>query len=157
MMLFVLVAYLSLVFVLVAILHRIERHLAIPGFGDDAGRLPRPADARAGESGARSHGGGARAVIVRAIPFLAVATLAATVALAQPPAAKASAAEVLMRWAPLLLWGFAFNLLISIAAMAVGTLFGVPVGIAQLSRRAPVSLGARVLTQLFRNSPWLVL
>jgi polar amino acid transport system permease protein len=157
MMLFVLVAYLSLVFVLVAILHRIERHLAIPGFGDDAGRLPRPAGAGATASGARSRGSGARAVIVRSIPFLAVATLAATVALAQSPATKASAAEVLTRWAPLLLWGFAFNLLISFAAMAIGTLFGVPVGIAQLSRRVPVSIGARVLTQLFRNSPWLVL
>jgi polar amino acid transport system permease protein len=154
MMLFVLVAYLSLVFVLVGVLHRIERRLAIPGFGHDADERSGPA--RLAETSARPRGK-ARAVIVRLIPFLAVATLAATIALAQPLAAKASAAEVLMRWAPLLLWGFAFNLLISLAAMAIGTLFGVPVGIAQLSRRAPVNVGACIFTQLFRNSPWLVL
>ena len=157
MMLFVLVAYLSLVFVLVGVLHRIERRLAIPGFGHDAGeRLPRPGDVPLAAKSAGARRKGTRTVIVRLIPFLAL-TLAATIALAQPLAAKASAAEVLMRWAPLLLWGFAFNLLISFAAMAIGTLFGVPVGIAQLSRRVPVSVGARILTQLFRNSPWLVL
>ena len=58
---------------------------------------------------------------------------------------------------PLLLWGFAFNILISIAAMAVGTVAGVPVGIGQLSQWKAVRIGARVVTQLFRNSPWLVL
>jgi polar amino acid transport system permease protein len=84
--------------------------------------------------------------------------VAATVAFAQQPiSAKASAIEVLLRWAPLLLWGFAFNILISILAMAVGTAAGVPVGIAQLSRLSIVRVCARILTQLFRNSPWLVL
>ena len=38
MMLFVLFAYLFLVFVLVGVLHLIERRLAIPGFGQDAGK-----------------------------------------------------------------------------------------------------------------------
>ena len=38
MMIFVLFAYLFLVFVLVGILHAIERRLAIPGFGQDAGQ-----------------------------------------------------------------------------------------------------------------------
>jgi polar amino acid transport system permease protein len=80
------------------------------------------------------------------------------VALAQQPgAAKASSLVVLMRWMPLLLWGFAFNILISLMAMAVGTLAGVPVGIAQISRFAAVRVLARIVTQLFRNSPWLVL
>ena len=64
---------------------------------------------------------------------------------------------MLIRWAPLLLWGFAFNILISIMAMAIGTVAGVPVGIAQLSRFAAVRVAARIVTQLFRNSPWLVL
>jgi polar amino acid transport system permease protein len=70
---------------------------------------------------------------------------------------KSSASEILVRWAPLLLWGFAFNILISLMAMAVGTLAGVPVGIAQISRFAAVRVLARIVTQLFRNSPWLVL
>jgi polar amino acid transport system permease protein len=160
MMLFVLFAYLFLVFVLVAILNGIERRLAIPGFGHEPGRkLPRLAEARAGDASAPTGKGQAtRAVAVR-VALLSIATIAmgATLALAQQPAAKASAVEVLTRWAPLLLWGFTFNLLISIAAMALGTLAGVPVGIAQLSRRTPLRVSARLLTQFFRNSPWLVL
>jgi polar amino acid transport system permease protein len=64
---------------------------------------------------------------------------------------------VLVRWAPLLLWGFAFNILISLLAMGLGTLAGVPVGIAQLSRFRLLRAAARAVTQLFRNSPWLVL
>jgi len=75
----------------------------------------------------------------------------------QPHAPRASALEVLIRWAPLLLWGFGFNILISIMAMAIGTVAGVPVGIAQLSRFRIVRIAAGVITQLFRNSPWLVL
>ena len=84
--------------------------------------------------------------------------LGATVAAAQPPAViKASSFEVLVRWAPLLLWGFGFNILISIMAMGIGTVAGVPVGIAQLSRLRPVRIASIAVTQLFRNSPWLVL
>jgi polar amino acid transport system permease protein len=84
--------------------------------------------------------------------------LFATVAAAQPPAAiKASSFEVLIRWAPLLLWGFGFNILISIMAMGIGTVAGVPVGIAQLSRLRPLRIASSAVTQLFRNSPWLVL
>jgi len=88
----------------------------------------------------------------------AAAALGATVAAAQPPAAiKATSFEVLIRWAPLLLWGFGFNILISIMAMGIGTVAGVPVGIAQLSRVRSVRILSSAITQLFRNSPWLVL
>ena len=45
MMFFVLFAYLFLVFVLVGVLHLIERRLAIPGFGQDAGKqMPQLSD-----------------------------------------------------------------------------------------------------------------
>ena len=90
--------------------------------------------------------------------FALIVGLGATMAVAQQPhAAKATSLEVLVRWAPLLLWGFGFNILISIMAMAIGTVAGVPVGIAQLSRFRLVRIVAGVVTQLFRNSPWLVL
>jgi polar amino acid transport system permease protein len=90
--------------------------------------------------------------------FALIVGLGATMAVAQQPAAvKATATEVLIRWAPLLLWGFGFNILISIMAMAIGTVAGVPVGIAQLSRFRLVRIAAGITTQLFRNSPWLVL
>jgi polar amino acid transport system permease protein len=41
--------------------------------------------------------------------------------------------------------------------MLIGTLAGVPLGLLQLSPSRPARIAARWLTQLFRNSPWLVL
>src|SRR4029453_7139346 len=160
MMIFVLFAYLFLVFALVAVLNVIERRLAIPGFGQERGKdMPRYGDVVVPVAVPASRGEEARPAVARiAILFVLIVGVGATVALAQQPAvAKASSLEVLMRWMPLLLWGFAFNILISIMAMAVGTAAGLPVGIAQLSRFALVRVCARIVTQLFRNSPWLVL
>ncbi len=161
MMGFVLFAYLLLVFALVGILNAIERRLAIPGFGQDRAKdmprygdvaLPRPALPPRAEKESRP------AIARITLLFILIVGIGATMALAQQPAAaKASSTEVLIRWAPLLLWGFAFNILISLLAMAVGTAAGVPVGIAQLSRFASLRVAARIVTQLFRNSPWLVL
>jgi polar amino acid transport system permease protein len=64
---------------------------------------------------------------------------------------------VLWRWAPLLLWGFLFNLIISALSMALGTVAGVPLGIFQMSPNPLVSRPAILVTQFFRNAPWLVL
>ena len=64
---------------------------------------------------------------------------------------------VLWRWAPLLLWGFLFNLIISALSMAVGTAAGLPLGIMQMSPNPLVPRPARLVTQFFRNAPWLVL
>lgn len=90
--------------------------------------------------------------------FVLVVVVTTGAAVAQAPApAKATALEVLWRWMPLLLWGFFFNILISIAAMAIGTVAGVPVGIAQVSPSRVARIPAKIATQLFRNSPWLVL
>ena len=68
-----------------------------------------------------------------------------------------SFATVLWRWAPLLLWGFLFNLVISALSMALGTAAGVPLGIFQMSPNPLVSRPAILVTQFFRNAPWLVL
>ena len=57
----------------------------------------------------------------------------------------------------MLLKGFLFNLLISALAMALGTAAGLPLGILQTSRSGPMQTTARLVTQFFRNSPWLVL
>jgi polar amino acid transport system permease protein len=46
---------------------------------------------------------------------------------------------------------------ISLFAMAIGTVLGVMLGLAQISRAALVRKLAWFTTQLFRNSPWLVL
>jgi polar amino acid transport system permease protein len=68
-----------------------------------------------------------------------------------------SIVTILLRWAPLLLWGFLFNLLISVLSMAAGTAAGVPLGIMQLSPLRPLAWTAGLITQFFRNAPWLVL
>jgi len=70
---------------------------------------------------------------------------------------KASVFEVLVRWMPLLLQGFVFNLVISVCAMAVGTIIGAALGLGQISLYGWVRKVSWIVTQFFRNSPWLVL
>lgn len=64
---------------------------------------------------------------------------------------------VILRWSPLLLWGFLFNLLISALAMMLGTAAGLGLGLMQLSSLRLLSRMSWALTQFFRNAPWLVL
>jgi len=63
----------------------------------------------------------------------------------------------LMKWAPLVFQGFLFNLLVSFLSMAIGTIAGVVMGLAQISLLLPVRTGSWLVTQFFRNAPWLVL
>jgi len=65
--------------------------------------------------------------------------------------------QVIVKWAPLLLTGFAFNILISALAMLLGTIAGLALGIGLLSDLLPIRQISRALTQIFRNAPWLVL
>jgi polar amino acid transport system permease protein len=65
--------------------------------------------------------------------------------------------EALVKWIPFLLKGFALNLLISFFAMVIGTVAGAALGLMQISLLAPVRGGSWIVTQFFRNSPWLVL
>ncbi len=64
----------------------------------------------------------------------------------------------LWRWVPFILFqGFVFTLIISFLTMVVGTFLGVFLGLGQLSPIKPLSWVSMVITQIFRNSPWLVL
>ncbi len=65
--------------------------------------------------------------------------------------------DVLLKWAPLIGGGFLFNIAVSIASMAIGTLSGVLLGLGQISPSRPIAKISWFLTQFFRNSPWLVL
>jgi polar amino acid transport system permease protein len=65
--------------------------------------------------------------------------------------------KTIFLWTPFLLKGFGFNLLISFMSMAIGTALGAVLGVFQISLFLPVRLSSKVLTQFFRNSPWLVL
>ena len=72
-------------------------------------------------------------------------------AFAQADPDKASIFEVLLRWMPLLLKGFVFNLVISVCAMAVGTIVGAALGLGQISLHGWLRKFAWIITQFFRN------
>jgi polar amino acid transport system permease protein len=91
--------------------------------------------------------------------FLAIALcLAIGIGDAQAaPAAAASILATLIKWTPLLARGFALDLAMSFLAMAIGTAAGVGVGLGLISLRAPVRGVSWLVTQIFRNAPWLVM
>jgi polar amino acid transport system permease protein len=69
-----------------------------------------------------------------------------------------TAFATLVKWIPFLFTsGFLFNILISMFAMLFGTLAGAALGLGQISKLAVIRRSAWFLTQLFRNSPWLVI
>ena len=80
------------------------------------------------------------------------------VTLAQGSYSTAQAFEALSRWLPFLVTkGFALNILISFMTMLIGTIAGILLGLSQVSPIRIVSRLSWFATQLFRNSPWLVL
>jgi polar amino acid transport system permease protein len=76
---------------------------------------------------------------------------------AQGARVVSSPLEVIAKWAPLLLTGFGFNILISALSMLLGTIAGLGLGLGLLSELAPIRQVSWALTQIFRNAPWLVL
>ena len=69
-----------------------------------------------------------------------------------------NAFETLLKWIPFLFSsGFLFNVLISLFSMLFGTLAGAVLGLGQISKISPIRRASWFLTQLFRNSPWLVI
>jgi len=72
--------------------------------------------------------------------------------------------HTLLKWTPLMflgppneLGGFVLNILVSFISMALGTFMGLWLGIGQISTNRFVRNLSWFITQLFRNSPWLVL
>lgn len=64
----------------------------------------------------------------------------------------------LVKWMPFLFEsGFLFNILISMFAMLFGTLAGAALGLGQISKLPFLRRFCWFITQLFRNSPWLVI
>ncbi|EDP64034.1 polar amino acid uptake family ABC transporter, permease protein [alpha proteobacterium BAL199] len=89
--------------------------------------------------------------------LVGILVLSAGVAQAQTGAATESVLAILLKWTPLLFQGFIFNLAISFLAMAGGTAVGTALGLWQISLLPPVRAGSWLVTQFFRNAPWLVL
>jgi len=68
------------------------------------------------------------------------------------------AMAALFKWIPFIVQsGFLFNILISFFAMLIGTAAGVVLGLMQISPNGFIRIPAQIITQTFRNSPWLVL
>ncbi|MGI9512979.1 MAG: amino acid ABC transporter permease [Anderseniella sp.] len=98
------------------------------------------------------------------LPWWTLPVLAAIImmwpmtAYAQSTYTMADATAALVKWLPFLVFqGFVFNILISITTMALGTVAGVVLGLMQISPNRTISRSAWLITQTFRNSPWLVL
>ena len=91
------------------------------------------------------------------LPLALIAILGPTFAFAQSSQGLLMPFAVLLDWAPLLLKGFLFNLVISVSAMALGTTAGLVLGLGQISLFRVVRDSSWFLTPVFRNAPWLVL
>ena len=94
---------------------------------------------------------------------LAAALLFAEAA-AEDEEGRISALGAIVKWTPLMLFGpkgelggFLLNIVVSFLAMAMGTVMGAAVGLGRISPVAALRRLCWALTQLFRNSPWLVL
>ncbi len=82
----------------------------------------------------------------------AVAVVAALWAALQP-----DLAWILIGWVPYLAQGFAMNVLISVAAIAIGSLIGLILGVMELAPARLVRAPAITYVHIFRNAPHLVL
>lgn len=92
-----------------------------------------------------------------ALPVALLAIVVPSFVFAQSQTDGLSPFAVLLNWAPLLLKGFIFNLVISVSAMALGTIVGAILGLGQISLIGATRHSSWFITQFFRNAPWLVL
>ena len=80
------------------------------------------------------------------------------VVIAQSKYTLVQAFNTLFKWLPFVVGsGFIMNLLISFFTMLIGTFTGILLGLGQISLFSHVRKISWFFTQLFRNSPWLVL
>ncbi|MBX8486598.1 amino acid ABC transporter permease [Pseudomonas cichorii] len=89
--------------------------------------------------------------------FLALTLVALAVAWLIFGAPNSPVFLALMQWSPALAVGFGQNILISLVAIGLGTVFGLLVGALGMSPFWLLRLPARIWIQIFRNAPWLVL
>ena len=105
---------------------------------------------------------GARGLFSGGLLVAILAAFGLSLLVAEARAAVAGAGSpgvivILLKWAPLVLQGFLFNLLVSVLSMAAGTGLGLWLGLGRVSHLAWLRRGASALIQFFRNAPWLVL
>lgn len=76
---------------------------------------------------------------------------------AQAGPGEPSILATIVKWTPLLAQGFALNIAMSFLAMTIGTVLGLALGLGLISLKRPVRATSWLITQFFRNAPWLVL
>jgi polar amino acid transport system permease protein len=91
------------------------------------------------------------------IPLIIALMLALCLGEAQAGPGTPSILATLLKWTPLLAQGFALNIAMSFLAMAIGTVLGLALGLGLISLVRPVRAFSWLVTQFFRNAPWLVL
>jgi polar amino acid transport system permease protein len=83
--------------------------------------------------------------------------LAIVVVLALLAGADSTLLQALWRWTPFIAQGFIYNIGMSLIAIVAGTAGGIFLGMGQVAPSAYVVIPSRIVTQVFRNAPWLVL
>ncbi len=89
--------------------------------------------------------------------LLVALVLSIGVSEAQAGPGTPSILATILRWTPLLAQGFALNIAMSFLAMAIGTVLGLALGLGLIAATRPVRAISWLITQFFRNAPWLVL
>jgi polar amino acid transport system permease protein len=84
-------------------------------------------------------------------------TLSVSIGEAQAGSDTPSILATIFKWTPLLARGFSLNIAMSFLAMAFGTVLGLALGLGLIAQMRPVRTSAWLVTQFFRNAPWLVL
>jgi polar amino acid transport system permease protein len=89
--------------------------------------------------------------------LILVLALSVGIGEAQAGPGEPSILATLVKWTPLLAQGFALNIAMSFLAMTIGTVLGLVLGLGLISLTQPVRTTSWLITQFFRNAPWLVL
>lgn len=90
--------------------------------------------------------------------FVVIITIIPSVSHAVASGDTESPFGILLKWLPILLTkGFLMNVVISFFTVLIGTILGVFLGIGQISHFQWLRKISSITTQIFRNSPWLVL
>jgi polar amino acid transport system permease protein len=89
--------------------------------------------------------------------LIVILALSVSIGEAQAGPGEPSILATIVKWTPLLAQGFALNVAMSFVAMTIGTVLGLALGLGLISLTQPVRATSWLITQFFRNAPWLVL
>jgi len=93
--------------------------------------------------------------------YVLIVAVAASITVAEAQTNAAASVpgpfETLLQWIPFILVGFLLNLVMSFFAMILATIFGLLLGLMRVSENQWARKVSWLVTQIFRNTPWLVI